>query len=274
MISFPGFGISLNVSRIAFTIFGINIYKYAVCIVFGIVLSMILCYKSNEKFNIKYDFVFESLMQAIIIGLIGARLYYVLFNLDYYIQSPLNIIKLRDGGLAIYGGLICGALAIINKCKREKVNCLDFFDYIAPFIALAQSIGRWGNFFNQEAYGYETKNIFRMGINTLNGYKEVHPTFLYESICTFIIFVVLRAIQKNRKFKGEICYLYLTFYSVARLFIENLRTDSLMIENVRVSQILSCAIFVVFGIMLLNNYRKYISKNYYALKNRKKSTKN
>ena len=140
------------------------------------------------------------------------------------------------------------------------MSVLDFFDYLVPFVAVAQSIGRWGNFFNQEAYGRESTNFLRMGINTAQGYQEVHPTFLYESICTMTIFVILRILQKHRKFKGDITYLYLFLYGGCRMLIEGIRIDSLMLGNVRVSQFLSCAIFVISGIILLKNYRKYILK--------------
>lgn len=260
MVNFPGLNLSFNVNPVAFKVLGVNIYWYAICIVLGIVLAIFLCYKSKEKFDVDFDFVLYCLIWAISIGLIGARLYYVAFNYEEYIISPMSILNLRDGGLAIYGGLIFGSLVIIWKCKKAKVNWFDFFDCFIPFVAIAQSVGRWGNFFNMEAYGIETFNLFRMGINTLNGYQEVHPAFLYESICTFCIFVFLRTKQKNRKFRGEIFYLYLFLYGGIRMVIEVVRIDSLMFENFRISQILSCAIFVVSGIMLLKNYIKYIYK--------------
>lgn len=199
-------------------------------------------------------------MIAILAGVIGARFYYVAFNWEKYAISPIKIFELRDGGLAIYGGLIAGAVVIFEKCKKKKINSFDFFDTIVPFVAIAQSIGRWGNFFNTEAYGTQTTNVFRMGIQTLEGYKEVHPTFLYESISTFLIFVFLRILQKNRKFKGEITYVYLLLYAGARGIIEGMRVDSLWLGNFRISQILSSVIFVVSGIMLLKNFRKQRQK--------------
>lgn len=257
MINFPGLGLNLNVPQIAIKIFGINIYWYAICIVLGIVVALVLCGRSKENFNVKFDFIIECILFAIVFGVIGARLYYVLFNLDYYLQNPIKILHIRDGGLAIYGGLIAGFVIILIKCRKRKVDILDFLDYFAPFVALAQSIGRWGNFFNQEAYGTETTNFLRMGITVENGYKEVHPAFLYESIFTLIIFVILRKLQKNRKFKGQICYSYLVLYSGIRMIIESVRIDSLMLGNFRISQVLSIAIFVIFGIMLLKNYINY-----------------
>lgn len=260
MIYFPGFNLSFSINSIAFSVFGVDVYYYAICIVLGIVISLILCYLSKEKFGLEFDFVFESLTLAIIIGIIGARIYYVAFNWENYDISLKRILNVRDGGLAIYGGLIAGGLVIFKRCRKFKISVLDFLDYIAPFIALAQSIGRWGNFFNVEAYGTETSNIFRMRIETINGYREVHPAFLYESIATMLIFVFLRILQKNRKFKGEICYFYLFLYGGIRMLIESVRIDSLMLGNFRISQVLSGAIFVVFGIMLLKKSVKYIYK--------------
>lgn len=216
----------------------------------------------------------ETLLIAVLVGVVGARIYYALFNWEKYRISPSKIFELRDGGLAIYGGLIAGAVVIFEKCKKKKINPFDFFDYIVPFVAIAQSIGRWGNFFNQEAYGTRTTNIFRMGIQTLEGYKEVHPTFLYESIATFLIFVILRILQKNRKFTGEIMYFYLLLYAGIRSMIEGLRVDSLYLGNFRISQILSCVIFVVSGIMLLKNFRKQKQKEKNYEKLWKKSIKN
>ena len=266
MVSFPGLKLSFLISPIAFTVFGIDIYYYAICIVGGILLALLMCYQSKEKFGIDFDFVFESLMIAIVIGLMGARIYYVVFHLKNSQISLNDIGNLRNGGLAIYGGLIAGSLVIARKCQKRKVNLLDFLDYIAPFVALAQSIGRWGNFFNQEAYGSQTKNMFRMGMVTIEGYKEVHPAFLYESIATMFIFIILRILQKNRKFKGEICYLYLFLYAGIRMIIESVRIDSLMLGSFRISQILSLAIFVVFGVMLLKKGKKYIDKGYHGSK--------
>ena len=220
-----------------------------------------------------FEFVLESLIYAIFIGVIGARIYYVAFNWKISEISLRNILNVRSGGLAIYGGLIAGGLVIARKCQKNKVNILDFLDYSVPFVALAQSIGRWGNFFNQEAYGTETRNIFRMGIQTIEGYKEVHPAFLYESITTLVIFMILRIMQKNRKFKGQICYLYLFLYAGIRILIEGIRVDSLMLGNFRISQILSIAIFVVSGIMLLKNGLKWIDKPLKHEKLLKKSIK-
>lgn len=254
VVKFPGIGLEFSFSEIAFSIFGNEIYKYAVCIVIGIVVALVLARLSKEKFNIDYSFLLENSILAIIFGTIGARLYYVLFNLDYYSQNMSEIFNFRNGGLAIYGGLIFGALAILVNCKIRKEKVLNFLDYIVPFVAIAQAIGRFGNFFNIEAYGYETSSILRMGIDTASGYMEVHPTFLYSAIALLIVFIVLRIIQKNRKFEGQVLLSYCLLYSFVRAIIEGLRTDSLMWYNFRISQILSILIFVVSLVILIKKF--------------------
>ena len=181
-----------------------------------------------------------------IFGIIGARLFYVLFNLKYFLSEPIQIIKLRNGGLAIYGGIIAIVIFTLIYCKINKINFLNFADYFIPYLALGQSIGRWGNFFNVEAFGTTTNSIFRMGIESSSGYIEVHPVFLYESICTFIIFIILSNLKRKRKFEGQIFYLYFILYGFSRMFLEGLRQDSLWFRNFRVSQVLSVVFFMSF----------------------------
>lgn len=256
-VKFPGINLELNIPRTSGVILGIEIYNYAICIVIGILVALFLCKISKEKFDIKYDEVLENCIIGLIFGVIGARLYYILFNLNYYLKNIWEILNFRDGGLAIYGGLILGGIAIIINCKRKNIDILQFLDFIVPYIAIAQSIGRWGNFFNIEAFGIETNNFFRMGIQTVEkGYMEVHPVFLYESIATFIIFCLLKKLQKKRKYKGQILLYYCLFYSGVRTVLEGLRTDSLMLFNVRISQILSIIIFL-FSICRIWSYEKH-----------------
>lgn len=255
-VTFPELNLNFEFSKIAFTLFGISVYKYAVCIILGIVVALIICKLNKEKFNIDYDFILENTVVGMFFGAIGARLYYVIFNIEYYINNPSQILNFRNGGLAIYGGLILGAIAIIINCKIQKKNILDFFDCIVPYVAIAQCIGRFGNFFNIEAYGYETTSFLRMGINTINGYIEVHPTFLYESLSNLIICIILLIMQRKRRYKGQIVLSYIAFYGLIRFFIEGLRTDSLMLFNFRVSQILSILILVIAVIlMVINNFK-------------------
>lgn len=235
-VVFPLLNLKLNINPIMFNIFGINIYWYAFLIVFSIILGIIICKKNEGKFGIKFDNILDLLIYVLPISIICARLYYVIFSINLYWQNPLAIFNIRDGGLAIYGGIIGAVITILIYCKNKKISTLDVLDYVAPCLALGQCIGRWGNFFNVEAHGEVTKCIFRMGIIENGNYIEVHPTFFYESIGTLIIFIVLMILQRKRKFKGQITYIYLVMYSFIRALIENLRTDSLMFMNFRVSR--------------------------------------
>lgn len=261
IVNFPGLNLEFEFSKIAFSVFGIAIYKYAICIVLGIIVALALCKLAKEKFDIDYSFILENTILAIIFGTVGARLYFVLFNFEYYSRHISEIFNFRSGGLAIYGGLIFGAIAIIVNCKIRKKDILNFFDCIIPYVAIAQCFGRFGNFFNVEAYGYETTSILRMGIDIGNGYREVHPTFLYEAIATFVIFIVLRIIQKRRDYKGQVLLWYCLLYSLIRTFIEGLRVDSLMFFGLRASQVLSIIILVVsIAVMLCRRFCKKMNK--------------
>lgn len=258
VVTFPGLNLSFEFSKIAFTVFGISVYKYAVCIVLGILVALVLCRLNKEKFGIDFEFILENSILGLFFGIIGARIYYIIFSLEYYINNPNEILNFRNGGLAIYGGLILGAIAIIVNCKLQKKNILDFFDSIVPFVAIAQCIGRFGNFFNVEAYGYETTSFLRMGINTLSGYIEVHPTFLYEAVSTLVIGITLIIMQRKRKYSGQILILYCMLYGLIRFFIEGLRTDSLMFFNYRISQIISIIVLIISATILI--VKKFKSK--------------
>lgn len=257
-ITFPSFNLDFNINNIAISIGNINIYWYAILIVSAFIIGILFCKKDDGKYNIKFDNILELMIILIPISIIGARLFYILFKLDYYIQYPENILNIRDGGLAIYGGIIGATITIIIYCKRKKINILDVTDYLVPYLALGQAIGRWGNFFNAEAHGVETTSVFRMGIIENGKYIEVHPTFLYESICNLVIFLILYLLRNKRKYKGQITYLYLALYGFVRAIIEGLRTDSLMIGSFRVSQILSIILCITFTIILC--YKKIKGK--------------
>lgn len=251
------------IPEVAFEILGIPIYWYAILMVSGMLIALLLCRVYNGKFNIKFEDILDLAVWVLPISIICARLYYVIFSWEYYSNNLQDIYKIKDGGLAIYGGLIGGVLTIIVYCKIKKKNPLDITDYVVPTVALAQAIGRWGNYINIEAYGYETNFPLKMEVIEAGIIKYVHPTFLYESICTLAIFIILSIISKKRKFSGEITYLYIILYAIARFFIEGLRTDSLMLLNVRISQILSLVLFIIFtGILIYKlNKQKQMSKN-------------
>ena len=260
IITFPEFNIYLKISNIAFQIGNIKIYWYAIFIDLSFIIGILGIKKECKKNKIDYENILELIIIIIPISIIFARLYYVIFNLDYYLEDPLEIINIKNGGLAIYGGILGAVIAILIYATKNKMHVLNIFDICVPYLALGQAIGRWGNFFNKEAYGIETNNIFRMGIVENGIYMEVHPTFLYESICDFILFLILIIFRKHKKYDGQLTLIYLLGYSSVRFIIEGLRTDSLMLGNIRISQLISVIIFIVSLIILL--YKKYRDKIY------------
>lgn len=245
IVTFPGLNLEFNISRVAFKIFGIEIYWYSILIVTALIIALIMFKKRDGLYGIKFNDIIDISLFVIPISIICARIYYIVFNLEYYIQNPKEILSIRNGGLAIYGAVIGGIITCFIFCKKKKINLLDLVDYVAPGLVLGQAIGRWGNFINVEAYGAATTSFFRMGIVEAGKYIEVHPTFLYESLACFAIFIFLLFMKNRRKFKGQIACIYFILYSLERTFVEGLRTDSLMLGNIRISQMLSIIIFVV-----------------------------
>ena len=207
-VTFPGLGLELNISKTAISILEIDIAVYAVLIVSAIIIALIIFKAKDGLYNIKFNDILDLAIILLPISIISARIFYVIFELDKFIYNPIEILNIRNGGLAIYGGIIGGFITCYIFCKKRKINILDLTDYIVPCLALGQAIGRWGNFFNIEAYGIETTNILRMGILENGIYKEVHPTFLYESIITFVIAIILLILQNKRKFMRR-NYIYL-----------------------------------------------------------------
>ena len=228
--------------RVAFTVFGIDIMWYGLLIGIGMVVAVVLSYRRAPKHGLNSERVLDVVLWSIPAGVIGARLYYVLFQWDYYKDHLKSILNIREGGLAIHGGILVGVgLGAILLWKVWKEDVLAYVDLCIPAIALAQAIGRWGNYFNQEAYGRETTLPWAMMVNG----KFVHPTFLYESIWCLLLgcFLIWLADSGRQKFKGQILYLYLMLYSVERFFVEGLRTDSLMIGPLRQAQVISLVLF-------------------------------
>lgn len=247
-VVFPNLNLEFNINNIAIEIYNIKIYWYGVIIVFAIIITLILMKKDDGRYGIKFNDILNMCLITIPISIIFARIYYVMFKLEYYLQNSHKIINIRDGGMAIYGGIIGGIISIYIYAKIKKIDFIKILDYIAPYLALSQAIGRWGNFMNIEAYGYETKSILKMGIIENGIYKEVHPTFLYESIGDLIIFIILFINRKNIKYKGQILYKYLIFYAILRIFTESIRIDSLKIGNIKISIIVSI-VFLTIGLL-------------------------
>ncbi|MDO5444953.1 MAG: prolipoprotein diacylglyceryl transferase [Eubacteriales bacterium] len=253
IITFPSFGLSLDPPA-SFQLFGKTIYLYGVIIAAAFIIGILYCGRKAERNGIKEDDIYDLLLWLLPFSIIGARLYFVLFNLDYYLENPSEIAAVWEGGLAIYGGVIAGALVILIFTRKKKISTLSFLDLFLTACILGQAIGRWGNFTNREAFGCQTDGFFRMGLTDLSGTTiYVHPTFLYESLWDFAGFLIMNHyISKAKKYRGQCFYIYCLWYGTGRAVIEGLRTDSLFIPgtSVRVSQLLS-VILAVFGLVML-----------------------
>ncbi len=228
---------------IAFTLGGFEIRWYGILIALGALLATLISYYRAPRHRIQQDDVLDLVIFALPIGIVGARIYYVLFSWNtIYRNNPLEAFNIREGGLAIHGGLIFGIITTYMVCRHKKIQFLNMADLILPTVALAQSIGRWGNFFNNEAYGRPTELPWGILVNG----QKVHPTFLYESIWCFLIFLLLLFLDdRHRRFQGQIACLYGTLYSLERFFVESLRTDSLMIGPFRQAMVLSAVAFIL-----------------------------
>lgn len=261
-IKFSKLGLSLDVSRTAFTIFGIDIYWYGLIIAAGLVFAFIYAVKEAAKQNIKQDDLLNMFIIAVPCSVIGARLYYVIFSLSEYKNNLIDIFNIRGGGLAIYGGIIAAFLTVIIYCRRKKINPYTVLDILAVGLLIGQAIGRWGNFVNGEAFGSETTSPLAMTIITdgLTVAENVHPTFLYESAWNAAGIFILLMYKRKKLFEGELFSLYLFWYGLGRFMIEKLRADSLYIGDIKVSQIVS-AIIIFIGIIFIIRGRKLAKLN-------------
>lgn len=246
---------------IAFNIFGLDVMWYGILIAAAMVIAVSIIYRRAPMHKIEPDKMIDFVLICIPAGIIGARLYYVIFNWDEYAWNFMKILNLRGGGLAIHGGLILGILAAIFLCRLWDYHPLNLLDLAAPAIALAQSIGRWGNYFNSEAHGGPTSLPWGIMVDG----QKVHPTFLYESIWCFLLFFLLIYMDNNRKFEGQTFLLYGILYSIERFFVEGLRTDSLMLGFLKQAQVFSFIIFVIFIIayILLRRKSRYKNRIFY-----------
>ena len=257
---------------VIFTIFGIDIQWYSILILIGIVIGLILLEKEAKKFKYPKDLIFNICFWAIIMGIIGARLYYVIFNFSYYSNNLLEIFAIWNGGLAIHGGIIAGVLTVLFFAKKYHLNFLKLLDMAAPSLILAQAIGRWGNFFNGEAHGIATthtelKNLLipEFVIDGMNiGGVYYLPTFYFESLWCLLGFIILLIIRRLKYIKvGATTCIYLMWYSLGRFFIVAWRTDSLMIGGFKVAQIISIILFITGLVYLIYLSRKGKYENLY-----------
>ncbi|MCR5088273.1 MAG: prolipoprotein diacylglyceryl transferase [Oscillospiraceae bacterium] len=253
-ISFPLLGnLTLNPPA-ALTVFGREIYFYGIIIALGFVLGILYCAHRAPEFRIPTDSFYDLALWVIPLCILGARLYYVLFRADYYLANPSEIFAVWEGGLAIYGGIIAGFLVCVFFCRIKHLSLPAMLDLCVFGLLIGQTIGRWGNFFNREAFGAETEIFCRMGLSTPDGTTiYVHPTFLYESLWNLIGLVLLiRFSKKARRYDGQCFLLYLLWYGLGRSWIEGLRTDSLYLAStgIRVSQLLSVLLVLTAGLIL------------------------
>lgn len=232
------------IDPVAFEIGPIAVHWYGIIMASAIFLGLILALKESKRKNLAPDFFLDLIIFAIPSSIIGARIYYVIFQWNYYSQHPQDIIAIWEGGLAIHGALIGATLTAIIFTKIKKINFWKTADIAAPSLILGQAIGRWGNFINQEAYGYKTNLPWAMYID--GAYR--HPTFLYESLWDLSVFIFLLWLRKRKKIKtGEIFLSYIIAYSLGRFFIEAFRTDSLMLGPLRVAQVISILLIITAG---------------------------
>ncbi len=261
-VTFPNLGFEFNFNPIAFSIGSIEVHWYALIIAVGFILAVIYCFRRAKRFGIDLDRLTDMVLGGLIGGIIGARLYYVLFKLDYYLANPLDIFKTWEGGLAIYGGIIGALLVAWAVAHFRRIKFGPVLDLAGLGFLIGQGIGRWANFVNVEAFGCNTTLPWGMSGTTVSQYLSdhaselstygvtvdpslpVHPTFLYESLWCLLGFLLLHIYSRYRKFDGEIFLFYSAWYGLGRFVIEGLRTDSLMLGKVRVSQLLAALIVV------------------------------
>lgn len=249
--------------RVLISIGPITIYWYSFLIFLSILIGLLIVKKEVVKTKLDKDFIFDLIFYLIPVAIIGARIYYVIFNYSVFKDNFIDVFKIWEGGLAIYGAVIAGILFTIYYCKKKKQSILLTLDILAPCLVLGQAIGRWGNYFNGEAHGVVTSLAYLKSLHIpyfiikgmyINGNYYI-PTFLFESIWCFIVFIILIIVRNKLKYKKEgiIVCLYFILYSLGRFFIEGLRTDSLYIFNFRISQIVAIILIIIgiVGIIIL-----------------------
>ena len=252
-ISFPSLGIEINPPR-GFPLFNLDIRFYGIIIAVGLLLAVIYGLKRGEQFGLKEDDILDGILGIVPFAVICARLYYCAFSWQDYLADPVSILYIWKGGLAIYGAVIGAFLGVIVFCLIKKVKLAAVLDLVALGFLIGQCIGRWGNFFNREAFGAETESFLRMGLfNTVSGkYEYYHPTFFYESVWNLLGFVALHFLSKMRRYDGQIALGYVAWYGLGRTFIEGLRMDSLMLGSFRVSQLLAAvSCFLAVAVLIV-----------------------
>ncbi|MFD1472896.1 prolipoprotein diacylglyceryl transferase [Companilactobacillus mishanensis] len=257
----------LALNPIAFHLGNLEIHWYGIIIALGALVGVIMAMREATRRGIDSDNILDLVLFGVPIGLIGARIYYVIFELPFYMANPGEIIKIWHGGIAIYGGLIAAFIVLLVLCKRRKLSVWLMLDIAAPSVMLGQIVGRWGNFMNQEAFGAKTSLDFLQSLHLphfiveqmfINGaYRQ--PTFLYESMANLVGLIIILAIRHRKQLykRGEVFLSYLVWYPIVRFFVEGMRTDSLYImPGVRVSQVLSVILLIAAIVLIIYRRRK------------------
>ena len=259
LISFPGLGLELDPPS-TIQLGPLTIHFYGLIIAVGMLLAVLYASKRSKEFGLKEDDLIDGVLWVAPFAIICARLYYCIFEWDQYASNPISILYIWNGGLAIYGGVLGAVIGLSVFCKVRKIKATAMMDVVALGLLIGQSVGRWGNFMNREAFGAPTDSFLRMGLyNTATGAVEYyHPTFLYESLWNFVGFLLLHFLSKKRKYDGQVALGYVAWYGLGRAFIEGLRMDSLYWGPFRVSQVLagiSCVAAV--AVLLWQGFRPH-----------------
>ena len=259
LISFPGLGLELDPPS-TIQLGPLTIHFYGLIIAVGMLLAVLYASKRSKEFGLKEDDLIDGVLWVTPFAIICARLYYCIFEWDQYASNPISILYIWNGGLAIYGGVLGAVIGLSVFCKVRKIKATAMMDVVALGLLIGQSVGRWGNFMNREAFGAPTDSFLRMGLyNTATGAVEYyHPTFLYESLWNFVGFLLLHFLSKKRKYDGQVALGYVAWYGLGRAFIEGLRMDSLYWGPFRVSQVLagiSCVAAV--AVLLWQGFRPH-----------------
>ena len=250
-ISFPFLGIEVNPPR-TLSIGPLNAYYYGLIIAVGLILAVMYACRRSKEFGLKEDDILDGVLWVTPFAIVCARIYYVAFSWEDYVSNPISMLYIWEGGIAIYGGVIGAIIGMWAICKYKKLKLTPVLDVILMVFLLGQSIGRWGNFMNREAFGAATDSFFRMGLfnEKTQLWEYYHPTFLYESLWNLIGFILLASLAKKRKYDGQIALGYAAWYGLGRAFIEGLRVDSLWWGPFRVSQVLA-AVTCVTAVSIL-----------------------
>lgn len=278
-IGFPNLNIFFEHVGKSFTVFGYSIAFYGVVIAIGMIAGVSFITKEAKRCGYKEDDFFDICIWTIVMGIIGARVYYVVFSWDLYKDDLASVFNIREGGLGIYGGIIFGIISVIIICRIKKIKTLRAFDICFFGVIIGQIAGRWGNFFNREAFGGYSNGLLAMAIPTnavrsyadittemvdhmlvINGvdYVTVHPTFLYESLWNLMILIIMLVVSRHKKFDGQVAFIYLGGYGLGRFWIESLRTDQLLLwnTNIPVSMVVATVMVVIAVVGSIISYRK------------------